>query len=257
VTEARTFRPVRGVRAYERVVEQIEQAILAGELRPGDRLPSERELIVQMGVGRSTVREALRVLESNGLVRSRPGDPNGPEVMPLTSAGLQKSMTHLLMVDKVSRAELLQFRLLLDGVASYLAARRRDAAALADIEKAMERMRTSLDAGAQEFSDADAAFHDLLAKASGNALIELCCAAVRGVVVELIASKLVSVEDAHALMEQSLRHHEDVLESVRNGDADRAARLSRAHLFEYYGSSVDATERAMLEEMVAGGGLPG
>src|SRR3954451_11924417 len=141
MSESTRFRPVQPVRAYERIVEQVEDALASGELRPGQRLPSERELVGQFEVSRSTVREALRVLESNGLVRSRPGDPNGPEVLPLTSAGLQKSMTHLLMVDKVSRAELLQFRLLLDGVASYLAARRRDAAELAGIDEAMERMR--------------------------------------------------------------------------------------------------------------------
>ncbi|MGO4599699.1 FadR/GntR family transcriptional regulator [Terrabacter sp. 2RAF25] len=76
---ARGFEPVRSVRLYERIVEQVEEAIARGELRPGERLPSERELVVQFGTSRATVREALRVLESNGVVRSRPGDPNGPE----------------------------------------------------------------------------------------------------------------------------------------------------------------------------------
>ena len=66
------------MRLYQRIVEQIEDAIARGELKPGQRLPSERELVVQFGASRSTVREALRVLESNGVVRSRPGDPTAP-----------------------------------------------------------------------------------------------------------------------------------------------------------------------------------
>lgn len=80
------FQPVQPVRAYQRIVEQIEEALSRGDLVPGQRLPSERELVTQFAVSRSTVREALRVLESNGMVRSRPGDPNGPEILPFSPA---------------------------------------------------------------------------------------------------------------------------------------------------------------------------
>jgi len=78
VREGSLFQQVQPVRLYQRIVEQIEDALARGELKPGQRLPSERELVVQFGASRSTVREALRVLESNGVVRSRPGDPDGP-----------------------------------------------------------------------------------------------------------------------------------------------------------------------------------
>ena len=83
------FQPVQPVRAYQRIVEQVEDALVRGELAPGQRLPSERELVTQFAVSRSTVREALRVLESNGVVRSRPGDPNGPEILPFSSTAAQ------------------------------------------------------------------------------------------------------------------------------------------------------------------------
>ena len=72
------FRPVRAVHAYERIVEQIEDAIFHGRIAPDDRLPSERELMREFQVGRSTVREALRVLQSKGLVRSPAGRPERP-----------------------------------------------------------------------------------------------------------------------------------------------------------------------------------
>ena len=90
MSEGPRFQPVQPVRAYQRIVEQVEEALARGDLRPGQRLPSERELVAQFEVSRSTVREALRVLESNGVVRSRPGDPNGPEVLPFSPAALRK-----------------------------------------------------------------------------------------------------------------------------------------------------------------------
>ena len=85
------FQPVQTVRAYQRIVEQVEEALARGDLAPGQRLPSERELVAQFAVSRSTVREALRVLESNGVVRSRPGDPNGPEILPFSHSALRVS----------------------------------------------------------------------------------------------------------------------------------------------------------------------
>ena len=104
MSESTRFRPVQPVRAYERIVEQVEDALASGELRPGQRLPSERELVGQFEVSRSTVREALRVLESNGVVRSRPGDPNGPEVLPFSSGALRKQMVRLARVEEVGLA---------------------------------------------------------------------------------------------------------------------------------------------------------
>src|SRR3954462_955210 len=108
------FRPVQPVRAYQRIVEQIEEALARGDLSPGQRLPSERELVTQFAVSRSTVREALRVLASNGVVRSRPGDPNGPEILPYSLGALRKQMTRLARVDELSLRELIGFRMIMD-----------------------------------------------------------------------------------------------------------------------------------------------
>ena len=71
------------------------------------------------------MREALRVLESNGIVRSRPGDPHGPEILPFSPHGLAKQMTRLTQVDQLSIADLVSFRMILDGSANMLAARLR------------------------------------------------------------------------------------------------------------------------------------
>ncbi len=240
------FAPVSPVRAYERVVEQIEAAVLDGRLGPGEHLPSERELMVQFDVGRSTIREALRVLQSNGLVRSRPGDPRGPQVQPMSSGALEKSMTMLARASALSLAELVQFRMLIEGSANQLAACLRTPEQLAEMEQALDEMRTALDEGFAEFSRADVAFHETVAKATGNTLIQICGAVVRDVVVSLIEDKIAHAPDSRALMMTSLQHHANVLDAVRDGDGERAARLARQSLYDYYAEYVPEEQRAAL-----------
>ncbi len=228
VADSRPFERVRPVRAYESIVEQVEDRVFRGLLRPGERLPSERDLMGQFSVSRSTVREALRVLESDGLVRSRPGDPNGPEVLPFSPITLRKSVTRLVRVDEVGLAELVQFRMLLEGSANLLAARLASDEQLAAMDAALAEMEAALDRGYAEFSRADVAFHDIVARASRSILIQVCSDVVRGVVLGLISQKIADAPDKRELMATSLRHHADVLDAVRRRDGPRAARLARA-----------------------------
>jgi GntR family transcriptional repressor for pyruvate dehydrogenase complex len=248
VTEPARFQPrqVESVRIYQRIVEQIESAIVRGELRPGQRLPSERELVTQFGASRPTVREALRVLESNGVVRSRPGDPNGPEILPFSPRGLAKQMTRLVQVEEMSIAELVSFRMILDGSASLLAAQLRSEEELALIDKTIDDMDAAIGKGYEEFSEADVAFHDAVALASRNALIQVCNQVVRGVVLSLIADKVNHAENREALMRESLRHHREVLEAIRACDGAAAASISRKNLYDYYAEYVPEEDREPL-----------
>ncbi|WP_433444035.1 FadR/GntR family transcriptional regulator [Nonomuraea sp. CA-141351] len=244
------FEPVRTVRAYERVVEQVEEAIESGSLSPGERLPSERELMVQFSVSRSTVREALRVLQARGLVRSRPGDPNGAEVLPFSPAALHKSMTTLARVEELSLAELVQFRMVLDSSAILLAARLRTDAELAEMASAVSSMREAVEAGRDAFGEADVAFHDAVARASGNKLIQICTDVVRSIVLKLVSEKIAHADDREALMRQSIQHHEEVLDAMRAGDGPLAARLSRKAMYDYYAGYVPAGERSSLRALL-------
>lgn len=251
MAERPRFEPVQPVRAYERIVQQIEDAILRGELRPGERLPSERDLVRQFSVSRSSVREALRVLQSNGMVRSRPGDPAGAEILPFSPATLQKSMTTLARLAELSLAELIQFRMLLDASANLLAARLRTPEQLAEMEAAMEVMRSAVAEDYEEFSRADVAFHDAVARASGNRLLQVCNQVVRSVVLTLIAEKIAHSPDRVELMRTSVGHHAAVLRAVRAGDGVAAARLARQSLYDYYAGYVPAGERKFLRALLA------
>ncbi|MEV0596080.1 FadR/GntR family transcriptional regulator [Nonomuraea cavernae] len=244
------FEPVRTVRAYERIVEQVEEAIESGTLRPGQRLPSERDLMGQFSVSRSTVREALRVLQARGLVRSRPGDPHGAEVQPFTPVELHKSMTMLARVDGLSLGELVQFRMVLDSSANLLAARLRTDEQLAEMDTAIAAMRAAVEVGYDEFSAADVAFHDAVARASRNKLIQICTEVVRSIVLGLIAGKIAAAPDRVALMRRSIRHHEEVLAAVRAGDGPLAARLSRRTMYDYYEEYVPTSERPALRALL-------
>lgn len=240
------FQRVRPVRLYERIVEQIESALASGELKPGQRLPSERELVTQFGVSRATVREALRVLESNGVVRSRPGDPHGSELLAFSPRALAKQMTRLAQVDHVSLAELISFRMILDSSANMLAARLHSPEELGAIDGTIADMRAAVDAGYDEFGRADIAFHDAIARASRNSLIQVCNQVVRDVVLSLISDKIRKAPNSRELMLQSLHHHEIVLDAIRKGDGPGAAAASRHSLFDYYAGYVPDADRGIL-----------
>jgi GntR family transcriptional regulator, transcriptional repressor for pyruvate dehydrogenase complex len=240
------FQQVRPVRLYQRIVEQIEQALANGELKPGHRLPSERELVVQFGASRSTVREALRVLESSGVVRSRPGNPNGPEILPYSSTGLTKQMIRLAQVDELSLAELVSFRMILDASANRLAARLRTSEQLAAMEQTIAVMAGAIEIGYEQFSEADVAFHEAIAAATRNTLIQVCNEVVRGVVLSLISEKIAHADNSKALMRESLRHHEEVLEAIRAGDGPGAARISQKNLYDYYSGYLPEADREPL-----------
>jgi GntR family transcriptional regulator, transcriptional repressor for pyruvate dehydrogenase complex len=192
----------------------------------------------------------LRVLESNGLIRSRPGDPNGPEILPFSSAGLTKEMTRLVQFDNVSMAELISFRMILDGSASMLAARLRSEEELSAMERTIAVMSDAIETGYDEFSKADVAFHEAVAVASRNSLIEVCNQVVRGAVLSLISDKVAQAHNSTALMRESLQHHQEVLEAIRAQDGVAAARISRRKLFDYYAAYVHESEQGPLLALV-------
>jgi GntR family transcriptional repressor for pyruvate dehydrogenase complex len=244
------FQPVQPVRAYQRIVEQIEEALARGDLSPGQRLPSERELVVQFAVSRSTVREALRVLESNGVIRSRPGDPHGPEILPYSHAALRKQMVRLARVDELSLSELVGFRMIMDGAAIQLAARLRTSEQLTEMEDTLVAMRAAIEVDSEDFSEAEVAFHDAVARASRNSLIQVCNEVVRGVVLSLISAKISQASNSRALMLKSLRHHTEVVEAIRAGDGHAATRLARQNLYDYYAGYVPEPDRAPLRALI-------
>ncbi len=250
MTSQAQFEQVKPVRLYQRIVEQVEEAVARGDLKPGSRLPSERELVVQFGASRPTVREALRVLESNGIVRSRPGDPNGPEILPFSPHGLHKQMTRLIQADGASLAEVLSFRMVVDGAGCRLAARLRTEQDLVELERTVTDLEASLTLGYQAFSRADLAFHQAIAAASRNSILGVCNNVVRDVVLSLISTNVANAVDTPELMAATISYHREVLVAVRDKDGEAAARSSSRSIYDFYNGYLSPDERDFLRAML-------
>ncbi|RUQ98976.1 FadR/GntR family transcriptional regulator [Labedella endophytica] len=220
-----SFTPVQKVNAYEIIVGQIEQAISDGTYGAGDRLPSERALMTDFGVSRATVREAMRVLQATGVIESRPGDPRGPVITAFSPRVLEKSMAKLAQLDSVSRVELLQFRLLLEGQASLLAATERTDDELAEIASRGEDIVDLADQPDVRFGERVNRFHQAIRRASHNQMLEICGNVVGGVMTEMIDRRLTSETDRSARVRTSARDAR-----ARRGDPRRARPRGRRDL---------------------------
>jgi GntR family transcriptional regulator, transcriptional repressor for pyruvate dehydrogenase complex len=257
-TTSRDFEPIRTLRAHEVILEQLQRKILEGELAPGDRLPSEREMMETFGVSRPTIREALRVAESLGLVSVRHGDPGGPRVLGQPSLGVTRVLEGLLSAERTSAAELLETRMVLEGTAARLAASRAGAD-LGPLEEALREMTGAADHAS--FVAADATFHRLVAEVGGNRLLVVILTALRDPISRLIAAGLASDPESgtgsgsgsgSGARERILRRHGEILEAIRARDGAEADRLSRRHLVELYASLVPAGDRPRLESLAGG-----
>lgn len=237
-------------RVYQRVVDYVRQAVASGRLKPGDRLPSERELVEKFGIGRASVREALRVLENMDLVRSRPRDPRGPLVLPITDAPVRRSVAMLTSTGGFDLAELVQFRMIVDASANLLAAAHRTDAQLLALERNMARMRACMNRGYAEFSRADLEFHELITEAGGNRLVQVYGDVTREAILNLIQQKILDADDQTALMLQSIRHHRAVFAAISDRDGLLASRLARESLYAYYADHVPPRERTIMATLV-------
>jgi GntR family transcriptional regulator, transcriptional repressor for pyruvate dehydrogenase complex len=154
------------VRTFEAIVDQIRESIATGKLKPGDRLPAQRDLASQFGVGRNGVLEAIRVLERAGLVEVRPGSTGGTFVRRVNGGRQFADQLRLLVqVDEISVWELAELRQALEGENAYWAAKRATPEAVDGLREVVRRCRESK--GESIFPE-DITFHKQVAVASQN-----------------------------------------------------------------------------------------
>ncbi|PRP90950.1 HTH-type transcriptional regulator LutR [Enhygromyxa salina] len=217
------------------IARKLQRAIVSGALEDGTPLPSEKELCERLSVGRSTVREALRILQAQGLVTG--GDrvsTRGPRVhrggaLPTAASALSTAV----LVAGLSCDDLAELRLVIEKEAVRRAAELRDPDALGRARAALDLMldrRTD----AEAFLQADVAFHTALVEASGNRAYGLVMTVVR----EAMATHLRDALKVATLLDETLqglgREHAGLLEAIAAGDADRAEALVGAHISAFY-----------------------
>ncbi len=220
---------------YRQVAAQIRGAILDGELEAGQALPSERQLCDRFAVGRTTVREALRALQAQGLVVSdgatSPLRVSSAEA--LSTGPLPDALDALLRLGHVPVADLVALREALEGAAIAALATRRDPVDLAPAEQALVAMERAAD-DVEAFEAADVRFHLALATASGNTAIPLVMTAVRAAISVHLSAALRALPDPGAVTSRLRAEHAAILDAVRAHDAERAQQLLRSHIRGLY-----------------------
>lgn len=218
------FTGVRNERLYEKIVDQIRGLIQAGKLKPGDRLPGERELAESLGCSRTSLREAFRVLESEGLIISKPG---GGRFIQQVDQNLvmEYRFNPVDLLEKTAIINFLEARETLEPKIAELASKRATAENIAKMEQALLRMEEQLKYP-KEKVDADSSFHLVLAEATQNfvfvSMMETNLNMVRRIRMQTLTSRERYL--------QSLAEHQAIFAAVKNGKAEEAAEAMRHHL---------------------------
>jgi GntR family transcriptional repressor for pyruvate dehydrogenase complex len=223
-------------RTHRRVLVVIEQLIVEGRLRAGDRLPGERELAEMLGVSRNSVREALRALESMDLVVREPGrgQASGCIITSGPARALSSVLRLHLALSHFSLEDLVDVRVQLEVQAVRRAAGRGLKQEAVKVDELLESMADT-NLTPLEFNRLDTQFHITLSNASGNPLLISLMHALRdGVQQEMVAAS--ERLDPWAPVATRLRlEHREIAEAVRAGDEGTAAALMDAHIHGFYG----------------------
>lgn len=217
-----TLVPIERRKTYELVAERLIGEIIARRLNPGDSVPPERELVESYAVGRSSVREALRILESRGLIESR---GNGAFTVAELRNPLNHSLDLLLAADEADYRELFEVRRILEGEAAALAASRRTKAQLEAMTVAVDDMRTGL-SSEERFIDADLRFHLRVFDATRNRVLVHLMNAIRA----LLQRSLASSYHIPGSPERAIEMHGLILEAIRRRRPEEARQLMQEHV---------------------------
>jgi GntR family transcriptional regulator, transcriptional repressor for pyruvate dehydrogenase complex len=224
------FQKVKVTPAYQMISGVVERRILGGELAPGTMLPTETELAAQFGVNRSTVREAIRLLEQEGLVERR-----GSKRLHVTMPGVYDAAPRAarsLLLQQVTFAELWQVAVVLEPQAARLAASCASTADKAELQDSVTRLSAhyKTQGSVQSHAELDIEFHALVARISGNRVLMLA----REPINLLYRPSLIRLQQALPQMERrNLDAHKRILKAIAAGDADLAHEWTRKHLIDF------------------------
>src|SRR4051794_4731024 len=219
-----TFEKARRVRSFDDVVEQLREAILSGRVRRGDRLPAERDLCAEFGVGRPTLREALRSLEAVGMIEVRPGKGGGSYAVTPSEATVGEALAALVNLRGASLEDLAEFRVDFEGENAAWAARRATAEDITELQRIVAQAHAATDV-----VEVDVHWHEALARATHN---------------RLRAGIALGIHDAVLRRHRAATQVDDhvpsipgemaaITDAVASGDAETARQLMRAHIKEW------------------------
>jgi GntR family transcriptional repressor for pyruvate dehydrogenase complex len=219
------FKTVQKARRYHQVAEQIQQLIAQGVLKPGDRLPAERDLASQLGVSRGSVRDAIRTLEVTGLLESHHG--RGTVIRDLSTDSLVVPLASVLVRKRGMVAELLDVRRMIEPALAARAAQYASGAQIAQLEDILRRQRDKMRLGEDTIAE-DSEFHRTIALAAKNSVV----LRVLDVLMDLLRESRNQSLQVRGRRERSYAGHLRLLNAIKRRDPTGASRSARQHLTE-------------------------
>lgn len=235
-------------KAYEIVLGGIEEAFREGSLNLGDRLPGERALAERFGVSRASVREALRILDSVGLVRSGVG--SGPDagsiIVSEPASGLSRALKLHVSARHIAPADVIATRLVLesDAVVQAAAARSRDPESGAEHLSRAKRLLTEMDdpdVSRDTFHVLDSEFHRELCAAAGNPVTDIILDSLSSSVLDYVTSAAGTIETWETVQNELKRQHSRLYASIVAGDPVEAQQECETHI-RWFARAAGVTE---------------
>ena len=227
-SEPLPFAPIQTRRTFEEICDRIRARISSGELKPGDKLPAERDLALQLGVGRNALREALRSLEIAGMLELRKGVKGGAFIRSGDPARMDAVVQDMFSLGSITLAELAEAREHVQDLVMRLASER---ATEADLEALADNIaRTEEMTKAGRFLDrveCSREFYRLLGAATHNPVLAMMVQSVTEILMQFVYARVAGGAKPTPRLVAARR---ELLEALRARDGERAARLMRAHL---------------------------
>ncbi len=215
--------PMKKTRLYEGIIKQLLDLIKSGELKPGDKLPTERELAIQLNVSRTAIREALRTMEMMGFISSKVGA--GTYIKKITMDNVIEPFSGILSQDKKLIIELIDVRMLLESEVVKLAAEKINDGKIAAIENSLKLMEEEIREGGIGLKG-DNAFHNALAEAAENTALSK----ILSMCGDLLSSTREATLKIPGQPVKTIQDHRQIFEAVRVGDKKNAVIFMKEHL---------------------------
>ncbi len=235
-----------------RVADAIKELMVERNLQRGDRLPSEAELIAHFGMSKGTIREGMRILETQGLIETRTGPGGGSFVGEVTADRAKALLANYFYFQDLSVADIYQLRRVLEPELAASLAGRLTEAQLARLESVVAQYSEPARSAEEERDQhvASLAFHRTLAEFSGNALLAFVVGFMARILTDLTVYRRLYDPPNRELREKGIVYQIDLIEALRKGEAERARVIMRAHM-ETAEALMQAQEAQVLRRFIA------
>lgn len=210
------------------VAERIVHQIVADSLPPGGKLPPEREMILEFGVGRGTLREALRFLELQGVISLRPGPRGGPVVSAPSERQLASTLALLLEMDRIPYGDILSARITIEPVLAAQAAERITDAQLNVLQDECDQTRATLDQP-DLFTEQHHRFHRLIVEAAGNHVFLLVMSSLHWITEGNVPWSALPIRERKAISAR----HDVIFKALKSHDSKAACEAMLDHDLRY------------------------